>query len=156
MRQAPATVMFDAVDARLDRGAPMTQQQRPPSRWRLVRDVVVFQIKCGLEAVLDLTLIPVSLAAAGLDLVFGNWRRPRWFHAVLRFGERCEARINLWGVHDVATAGPQDDVDALMRGVEALMRNPRTGPDKVRELRRWAATKIAPVDGAGTRDGGAQ
>jgi hypothetical protein len=31
-----------------------------------------------------------------------------------------------------------------MRSVEALVRNPRTGPDKVRELRRWAATKIAP------------
>ena len=56
-----------------------------------------------MEAVLDLTLIPVSLAAAGLDLVSGNWRQPRWFHAVLRFGERCERRIDLWGV---APAGP--------------------------------------------------
>ena len=115
----------------------MTDQPRAGSRLRLVRDVVVFQIKCGLEAVLDLTLIPLSLAAAGLDLVFGNWRRPRWFHTVLRFGERCETRINLWGMHDAAAAGPQDDVDALMRGLEAVMRNPRTGPDKVRELRRW-------------------
>ena len=134
----------------------MTQQQHAPSRWRLVRDVVVFQIKCGLEAVLDLTLITLSLAAAGLDLVFGNWRRPRWFHAVLRFGERCETRINLWGVHDAAAAGPQDDVDALMRGVEALMRNPRTGPDKVRELRRWVATRIAPAESPGWPEGGAQ
>ena len=105
---------------------------------------------------LDLTLIPLSLAAAGLDLVFGNWRRPRWFHAVLRFGERCETRINLWGVHDAAAAGPQDDVDALMRGVEALMRNPRTGPDKVRELRRWVATRIAPAESPGGPEGGAQ
>jgi len=55
-----------------------------------VRDVVVFQVKLGMEAVLDIMLIPVSLAAAALDLVLGNWRRPRWFHAVLRFGERCE------------------------------------------------------------------
>jgi len=31
-----------------------------------------------------------------------------------------------------------------MRSIETLIRNPRTGPDKVRELRRWAATKIAP------------
>ena len=51
-----------------------------------------------MEAVLDITLIPVSLAAAALDLVLGNWRRPRWFHAVLRFGERCEHRIDLWGI----------------------------------------------------------
>ena len=131
----------------------MNDQAPSPSRLRLVRDVVVFQVKCGLEAVLDLTLIPVSLAAAGLDLVFGNWRQPRWFHRVLRFGERCEERINLWGVSDAATVGPQDDVDVLMRGIEAVMRNPRTGPDKVRELRRWVATKIAPADHAGNNDG---
>ena len=132
----------------------MSDRAPSPSRWRLVRDVVVFQIKCGLEAVLDLTLIPVSLAAAGLDLVFGNWRRPRWFHRVLRFGERCEERINLWGVADSAAVGPQDDVDVLMRGIEAVMRNPRTGPAKVRELRRWVATRIAPADDTGNNDGG--
>jgi hypothetical protein len=31
-----------------------------------------------------------------------------------------------------------------MRSIGALVRNPRTGPDKLRELRRWAALKIAP------------
>ncbi|HET7202534.1 MAG TPA: hypothetical protein VFI92_04120 [Steroidobacteraceae bacterium] len=111
------------------------------SRWRLVRDVVVFQIKLGLEALLDLTLIPVSLAAAALDLLLGNWRRPVWFHAVLRFGERCERRIDLWGV---AGSEPNAEIDAVMRGVETLIRQPGTGPQKVRELRRWAAMKLAP------------
>ena len=113
------------------------------SRLRLARDVVVFQVKLALEALLDITLIPVSLAAAGLDFVFGNWRRPRWFHAVLRFGERCERRIDLWGVGkntEVADA----EVDAVMRTLETLMRKPGTGPQKVRELRRWAAMKLAP------------
>jgi len=113
------------------------------SRWRLVRDVVVFQVKLGMEALLDLTLIPVSLAAAGLDLLLGNWRQPRWFHAVLRFGERCERRIDLWGVAkdaDVADA----EVAAVMRSIETLVRQPGTGPQKVRELGRWAAMKLAP------------
>ena len=50
----------------------MTDTPNPGTRWRLFRDVVVFQIKLAMEALLDLTLIPVSLAAAGLDLVFGN------------------------------------------------------------------------------------
>jgi hypothetical protein len=130
---------------------PMTTKPRQESRLRLARDVVVFQIKCGLEAILDLTLIPVSLAAAVLDLLLGNWRDPRWFHAVLRFGERCEQRINLWGVSSPAVTGAPADVDAVIRSVEALMRNPRTGPDKIRELRRWAALKLAPDDGAGKR-----
>ena len=122
----------------------MADQSDHETRWRLVRDVVVFQIKLGMEAVLDLTLIPVSLAAAGLDLLLGNWRRPRWFHAVLRFGERCEHRIDLWRVATPGVDAPQSEVDAVMRSIETLIRNPRTGPDKVRELRRWAATKIAP------------
>ncbi len=122
----------------------MTDRPEKGSRWRLARDVVVFQVKLGMEALLDITLIPVSLAAAALDLVLGNWRRPRWFHAVLRFGERCEHWIDLWGVATPVVDGPPSEVDAVMRSIETLLRNPRTGPDKLRELRRWAATKIAP------------
>jgi hypothetical protein len=124
----------------------MTDQSDRESRWRLIRDVLVFQIKLGMEAVLDLTLIPVSLAAAGLDLLLGNWRRPRWFHAVLRFGERCEHRINLWGVATPGVDAPQTEVDAVLRSIETLIRQPGTGPSKLRELRRWAATKLAPSD----------
>lgn len=120
-----------------------TGTPKPGSRLRLLRDVIVFQIKCAFEAFLDLTLIPVSLVAAGLDLLLGNWRRPRWFHAVLRFGERCERRIDLWGVGtnaDVADA----EIAAVLRSIETLVRQPGAGPQKVRELRRWAAAKLAP------------
>ena len=123
----------------------MTDKSNRGSRWRLVRDVVVFQMKLAMEALLDITLIPVSLAAAGLDLLLGNWRQPRWFHAVLRFGERCERRIDLWGVHaDGALADVE--INAVMRSIETLVRQPGTGPQKVRELRRWAAAKLAPGD----------
>ena len=124
----------------------MTDKSDHDTRWRLVRDVAVFQIKLGMETVLDLMLIPVSLAAAALDVLVGNWRQPRWFHAVLRFGERCEHQINLWGVAAPGVDAPQSEVDAVMRSVESLLRNPGTGPDKVREFRRWAATKLAPSD----------
>ena len=113
------------------------------TRWRLVRDVVVFQIKLGMEAILDLTLIPVSLAAAAIDFLLGNWRRPRWFHAVLRFGERCERRIDLWGVKADGNAADLE-INAVMRSIETLVRQPGSGPQKVRELRRWAAMKLAP------------
>jgi hypothetical protein len=122
----------------------MTTETKRSTRWRLVHDVAVFQIKLGMETVLDLTLIPVSLAAAALDLLFGNWRQPRWFHAVLRFGERCERRIDLWGAAAAGAHDPDSDVDAVMRSIENLMRHPGTGPQKLRELRRWAATKLAP------------
>src|SRR5512137_2826331 len=122
----------------------MTKKTDRGTRWRLLRDVLVFQIKLGMEALLDITLIPVSLAAAGIDFVLGNWRRPRWFHAVLRFGERCEHRIDLWAVPSSVPEAPQSDAEALLRNIELLVRNPRTGPDKMRELRLWAATKLTP------------
>lgn len=122
----------------------MTDSSKRGSRWRLVHDVVVFQVKLGLEAILDITLIPVSLAAAGLDLVLGNWRRPRLFHAVLRFGERCERRIDLWGAAADDADVSKSEVDAVIRSIETLIRQPGAGPQKVRDLRRWAATKLAP------------
>ena len=121
----------------------MAMTDKKGSRLRLLRDVIVFQVKLALEALLDLTLIPVSLVAAGLDLVLGNWRRPRWFHAVLRFGERCERRIDLWGVGNQGELADLE-IDAVMRSIETLVRRPGTTPQKVRELRRWAAAKLAP------------
>ena len=121
----------------------MADESKRGSRLRLVRDVIVFQVKLGAEALLDITLIPVSLAAAALDLVLGNWRKPRWFHAVLRFGERCERGIDLWGVKADGNAADLE-INAVMRSIETLVRQPGSGPQKVRELRRWAATKLAP------------
>jgi len=121
----------------------MTDDSNRGSRLRLLRDVLVFQVKLGAEALLDITLIPVSLAAAGMDLLLGNWRQPRWFHAVLRFGERCERRIDLWGVKADGRAADLE-IAAVMRSIETLVRQPGTGPRKVRELRRWAAIKLAP------------
>jgi hypothetical protein len=135
--------LFPQRETGENEGTHMTSSSDRGSRWRIVRDVVVFQVKCGLEAVLDLTLIPMSLAAAGLDLLVGNWRRPRLFHAVLRLGERCEAWIDLWGVAADGVNQDPEGVDAVMRGIEAVIRDPRTGPDTVRTLRRWAAMKLA-------------
>jgi hypothetical protein len=108
----------------------MTDNAARGSRLRLLRDVIVFQVKLGLEAFLDLTLIPVSLGAAGLDLLLGNWRQPRWFHAVLRFGERCERRIDLWGVKADGNAADLE-IAAVMRSIETLVRQPGAGPQKV-------------------------
>jgi hypothetical protein len=68
------------------------------------------------------------------------------FHAVLRLGERCENWIDLWGVAADGVNEPRRSVDAVVHGIESVIRDPRTGPDTVRTLRRWAAMKLA--DGA--------
>jgi hypothetical protein len=131
----------------------MTGKSDRSTRWQLVHDVVVFQVKLGLEAVLDLALIPISLAAAAMDFLAGNWRRPRLFHAVLRLGERCETAINLWGVATKDVERPAG-VDAVMHSIEAVIRDPSTGPERVRMLRRWAAMKLAGSDADALRPSG--
>lgn len=127
----------------------MTDGTDRGTRWRLAHDVFVFQVKLGLEAVLDLALIPVSLAAAALDLLLGNWRRPRFFHAVLQFGKRCEAWIDLWGVAPRTEGECRPNIDLVMQNIETVMREPRTGPHSVRTLQRWAAMKLSGVAGEG-------
>lgn len=63
------------------------------ARWRLIRDVLVFQAKMVLEATRDVAL-PLATAGAGLLGLLGwGGRHPEdLFHRVLRLG----ARFDLW------------------------------------------------------------
>jgi len=45
------------------------------------------------------------------------------------------------------------EIDAVMRSIETLVRQPGSGPQKVRELRRWAAMKLAPGGDDGPQKG---
>ena len=54
----------------------MTDQSDHETRWRLVRDVVVFQIKLGMEAVLDLTQNGLIFSALWLGKRQSHWRMP--------------------------------------------------------------------------------
>lgn len=84
------------------------------------------------------------MPAAGLDLVLGDWRQPRWFHALLRFGERCEQRINPWGVSSASATGASADVDSVMRNIEALVRD----EDRTRWRRGEVSGSAAVSDGS--------
>ncbi|HEX2187982.1 MAG TPA: hypothetical protein VHG51_03740 [Longimicrobiaceae bacterium] len=64
-----------------------------PSRGALLRDVLIFQVKLGLDGLKDLVLSPASIAAAVVDFVF----RTRLFYVVLRVGERFDLWLNLFG-----------------------------------------------------------
>ena len=113
------------------------------SRWRLVRDVVVFQVKLGAEALLDITLIPVSLAAAGAGPA------ARELATAALVPRRAAVRRTLRAPdRPVGREGGREradlEINAVMRSIETLVRQPGSGPQKVRELRRWAAMKLAP------------
>jgi len=94
-----------------------------PGRWQLIRDVTVFQLRLGLDALRDFVLSPVSLIAGIADLFLGGTR----FYSVLAVGRRSEAWIHLFRELDrvapdgAATGGEGASVDALVERVERLL-----------------------------------
>lgn len=79
----------------------MEQNQSAPransgERWKFLRDVVVFQLKMFLDNVRDLVLMPVSLAAALIDLVLRGDREGARFYRVLRWGWHSEKVIGVY------------------------------------------------------------
>jgi hypothetical protein len=53
-------------------------------RWQFLRDVVVFQLKLLLDNLRDFALVPISLVAALIDLVYKGEREGALFYKVLR------------------------------------------------------------------------
>ena len=79
------------------------------TRGVLVRDLLLFQVKLALDSLKDLALLQASLVAAVLDIVLMRWTRGRLFYGVLRFSERMDLWLNLYG----AAEGAQRDADGL-------------------------------------------
>lgn len=99
-----------------------------PSRWHLIRDLAVFQLKLGLDALRDLVLSPISLIAGIVDLVFGGGQGGKHFYSVLVAGRRTEAWINLFGELDrTAPRGEapggveRASVDSIVERMERLL-----------------------------------
>lgn len=90
------------------------------TRWELIRDLVVLQLKLAVDALRDLVISPVSLVAGVIDLVTGGERPGRLFYSVLDAGRRSERIINLFGEADRASGEPAS-LDALVAHVEKLV-----------------------------------
>jgi hypothetical protein len=103
--------------------APDTPQA---SRWELIRDIAVFQLKLAVDALRDVVMVPVSLTAGLVDLLTGGERPGRLFYDVLIAGRRSEAWINLFGEADRVGPEPaaKDDpatIDRVVQRVEGLI-----------------------------------
>lgn len=114
-----------------------------PTRRSLIRDVAFFQIKLLLDALRDLILSPLSIAAGVLDLLLSGLQSPRFFSAVLRLGERSEKWIDLWSAGRSGRQRDQMNVDALLAHVEAVVSDPKAGAHRARVLKRWAEQQAA-------------
>ncbi len=111
------------------------------TRTQLIRDVLLLQVKLLLGAARDLAVVPVTLAAALLDLILSKSQPPRFFHEVLRLGERSDHWIDVWSAarDEDSQRGP---VDSLLASVEEVVRDPKVGAHRARVLKRWAERQM--------------
>ena len=82
-------------------------------RWQFGRDVLVFQGKLLMDGLRDLTLFPISIFAALVDVIKGGDRPGRHFYDVVHFGRQTEIWIHLFEAADRApeTERPRPQID---------------------------------------------
>lgn len=109
--------------------APRTDDER----WRFLRDVLVFQIKMLADNARDFALIPVSLVAALIDLIFRGEREGALFYRVLHWGAESEKMIDVYSAiapptmgNDPAGSGllnlkPEYSIDAVVSRLERVV-----------------------------------
>ena len=101
-------------------------QRNADDRWRFLRDVLVFQVKLFLDNVRDFALVPISLAAALIDLVFRGKREGALFYKVLRWGAHSEEVIDVYSAIEHHERGdfkvnPNYTVDAVIARLEGVL-----------------------------------
>jgi hypothetical protein len=70
------------------------------SRGQIIRDVLIFQVKLWLEGFKDVVLMPLSLGAAIIDLVFRGRNGGGTLYSVMRLGDRFERWVHLYAALD--------------------------------------------------------
>jgi hypothetical protein len=95
-------------------------------RWKFLRDVAVFQLKMLLDNVRDFALMPVSLGAAVIDLIFRGEREGALFYKVLRWGSHSEAMIDVYSAIEHHETGdfkisPDHTVDGVIARLEGVL-----------------------------------
>ena len=114
-----------------DRIAGMDSLSSPPAagsgeRWRFLRDVMVFQLKLFLDNLRDFALVPISLVAALIDLVYKGEREGALFYKVLRWGAHSEEVIDVYSAIEHHPPGsfklnPGYTVDAVIARLEGVV-----------------------------------
>ncbi|HNP62894.1 MAG TPA: hypothetical protein PKH39_03110 [Woeseiaceae bacterium] len=97
-----------------------------PSRWTLIRDLGVFQIKLLVDGLRDLVLVPISLVAGVASVLSGKDGNPgpQFYHA-LSWGKQTEHWIDLFGAlknspeqKDIPTPFTEQGMDSIVERFE--------------------------------------
>lgn len=92
---------------------------RVPSRWELIRDVIVFQGKLAVDGLRDLIWAPVSVGLAVMDLLGVGKNAGLHFYNFVHIGQKTEHFINLFGAADYTE--PDAVVKRSSEGLDALV-----------------------------------
>ena len=82
----------------------------------LLRDLMIFQVKLVLDGMKDIVLMPLTIGAAAIDIVFPGAVPGQRFYTLMSLGERFDRWLNLFSAADHADASR-----------DGLFRNGRTG-----------------------------
>lgn len=92
--------------------------------WKFFRDVLVFQLKMLLDNVRDFALMPISLVAALIDVIFKGQRQGALFYQVLKWGAHSEEVINVYSAiraENRPEVNPNYTVDAVIARLEGVL-----------------------------------
>mgnify|MGYP000733450935 FL=1 len=67
------------------------------TRWALIRDLFVFQVKLAMDAIRDLLLSPVSIICGLIDIIRGHSLSQSYFHKLMDLGHQTDLWLNLFG-----------------------------------------------------------
>jgi hypothetical protein len=142
LRLANSARKIHAVECALVSGVATMNNEQKQTAIGLMKAVGILQLKVLLGAARDLALGPTAIAAAFVDLVLLKQQTPRFFHHVLRFGEKSDRWIDVWSGGRHPEDDPRENVDALIARVEDVVRDPERGARQARVLRRWADRQV--------------
>lgn len=87
----------------------------------IIRDLVIFQLKLLLDGVKDIILSPLSVLAAGLDLIAPTEKRGKRLYAVLMLGERFDHWLSLYKSMERASSNAEGLFGASRAGANDLL-----------------------------------
>lgn len=92
-----------------------------PTRAAILRDLLIFQAKLGLDGLKGFLISQASLWAAVAEMFVLRRERGRWFYRVLAAGERFDLWLNLYGPARRAAARGEDLFSASRAGDDTLL-----------------------------------
>ena len=124
---------------------PLQGNAEPPAaqgaeqRWRMIRDLIVFEAKMMIEGVRDLVVAPAALVAGIADLIVNGREPGRFFYEVMRLGHRFDLWLNLFGHRrnaDNPRRAAAGTVDEHVEHFEALLADESERSETLRTAKR--------------------